>query len=82
MDTTNDSGLSVSFDEEAGIITLDWDENTHPQWNFLNGMTSDEFCDLLQNYLDELEKIKNTEVSGGGSSCRAPQGDCNSEFEA
>ena len=67
MDTSTDSGLTVSFDEEAGTFTLDWNEETHPQWNFLTGMTSDEFCALLQNYLDELKKTNDTEISTGGS---------------
>ena len=69
MDTSTDSGLTVSFDEETGTFTLDWNEETHPQWNFLAGMTSDEFCDLLQNYLDELKKTNDTEISTGGSGC-------------
>lgn len=65
MDTQHDSGLSVYFDDESGIITLDWNEDTHPEWNFLNGLTSEQFCQIIQNYLDDLKRTNSAEVPAG-----------------
>ena len=54
MDTSTDSGLTVTFDDEAGVFHLDWNPETHPQWNFLEGLTSEEFCEIL---LDRIKSL-------------------------
>lgn len=55
METTDDGGLQVSFDEENGVITFDWDEETHPEYNFLHLLTPEELSKMLLGKLELLE---------------------------
>jgi hypothetical protein len=55
MDESTESGLTVEYDEETGSFTLDWDPETHPEWNFLEGMTSEDFSEMLSDYITQLE---------------------------
>lgn len=55
MESSTDSGLTVTYDEEAGVIHLDWNPETHPEWNFLEGMTSEEFCQILSDYIKSCD---------------------------
>ena len=55
METTDDSGLQVSYDEENGVITFDWDEETHPEYNFLHLLTPEELSKMLLGKLEMLE---------------------------
>lgn len=55
METTDDSGLQVSYDEESGVITFDWNEETHPEYNFLHLLTPEELSKMLLGKLEMLE---------------------------
>ena len=55
METTDDSGLRVSYDKENGVITFDWDEEAHPEYNFLHLLTPEELSKMLLGKLEMLE---------------------------
>lgn len=70
MDTSSDYGLTVTFDDETNIITLDWDPETHPEYNIFEDMTPEEFCKILLEYAEQIIDGKSTtsEVPTGGQS--------------
>lgn len=70
MTSTNEDGLLVSYDEETSTISLEWDPETHPQYNCLEDMTSEEFINLLLNYDRQTKKGQSStcEIQTGGSS--------------
>jgi len=73
METSTDAGLTVSIDDETGIISFEWDEETHPEYNFIKDFTDESFATMLQNYIDSLGLDRNdpqtsdhsTEVQAG-----------------
>ena len=63
METSTDHGLTVIYDEEAGIISFDWDPETHPEYNYLEDLTEDDFHQMLQDCLNNYTKEKEEEQS-------------------
>lgn len=63
LETSSQDGLTVTFDEETSIFTFDWNEETHPEYNFLKDLTSDDFSQMMQEYLDSLEPTNNESSS-------------------
>lgn len=61
METSTDHGLTVIYDEEAGIISFEWDPETHPEYNYLEDLTEDDFHQMLQDYLNNYTKEKEEE---------------------
>lgn len=55
METTEDGDLKVSYDEENGVITFDWNEETHPEYNFLHLLAPEELSKMLLDRLEMLE---------------------------
>ena len=55
MESSSEDGLTVSYDEESGTITFDWDNETHPEYNFLNLLTPEELSKMLMDRVKELE---------------------------
>lgn len=55
MESSSEDGLTVSYDEESGTITFDWDNETHPEYNFLNLLTPEELSKMLMDRIKELE---------------------------
>ena len=55
MESTEDGNLNVSYDEENGVITFDWDEEAHPEYNFLHLLTPEELTTMLFDRLKMLE---------------------------
>jgi hypothetical protein len=53
-DTSSKEGLTVIYDDESLTFTFDWDPETHPEYNFLSGMTSSELVKMLTDYLELL----------------------------
>jgi len=43
-------GLVVIIDDEANLMTLEWDDETHPQWNFLRDLGEEGVTELLTDY--------------------------------
>lgn len=56
MESLTDAGLTVTYDEEAGIITFDWDPETHPQYNYLEHLTSEKFSEMMMNWIKAYEE--------------------------
>jgi hypothetical protein len=51
INTTVCEGLTVHYDDgdenKEVSLTFEWDEETHPQYNFIYGMTSEQLISLL-----------------------------------
>ena len=54
VETSTDAGLTVSIDNETGIISFEWDEETHPEYNFIKDFTDESFATMLREYIDSL----------------------------
>lgn len=54
MESSTNDGLTVSYDEESGTITFDWDNEMHPEYNFLNLLTPEELSKMLMDRIKEL----------------------------
>lgn len=52
-ESTTLDGLTVSYDEETGTFTFDWDEETHPQYNYLKELTEEMFTEMLMKAIEE-----------------------------
>ena len=63
MESTQD-GLTIICDEGASFISFEWDTETHPQWNYIQDLTNEEFVDLL---LKQANKVidNNSENADG-----------------
>jgi hypothetical protein len=69
MESLTDAGLTVTYDEEAGVITFDWDPETHPEYNSLKNLTSEQFAAMMMGWIDRYEEEhpdqpSNTEIDG------------------
>ena len=78
METSSDNGLTVTIDDETNIITLDWDPETHPEYNSLQDLSSEEFCQLLLDYAEKIinAETQTSEVPTWGQSCGTTESDC------
>lgn len=56
MESLTDAGLTVIYDEEAGIITFEWDEETHPEYNSLKELTDEKFSSIMMNFMEDYDK--------------------------
>lgn len=54
METSSDAGLTVTFDEETGIFSFEWNEETHPEYNFIKDFTDESFATMVREYIDTL----------------------------
>lgn len=56
-DELNADGLSISFDEESGHVTLEWNEDS-PYADICRAIEQDNslFTRLLESYLDSLKQ--------------------------
>ena len=74
MESNDKDGLFIGFDEESGTFTLEWDEETHPEYNLLRLMTPEQFSRILSEQLEEsLEDEIGSDVQSGGSGSGAPE---------
>lgn len=71
MESSSDSGLTVIYDEESGVITFDWDESTHPEYNYLADLTAENFADLflscIKNFDEQQADASDSTLPTGGS---------------
>jgi hypothetical protein len=51
-ESRSDEGLVVTYDEESLTFSFDWNPETHPEYNFLEEMTSSELLKMLTHYLE------------------------------
>lgn len=79
IETTEENGLIVSYDDETGSITMEWDEKTHPEYEPLRNLTQDEFNQMLIDFIERYDKEEGgaPQVSEGGSSCGTSESNCN-----
>lgn len=68
MEISSDAGLTVTFDDETGIFTFDWDEETHPEYNFIKDFTDEDFATMMREY---LETVPSSDNDSEPSSCPA-----------
>lgn len=70
IEISEKDGLRVEFEEESSTFSFVWDSDTHPEWNFLKDMTSEDFTQMLQDYLDYCNgNQEETGLQGGGPCC-------------
>ena len=54
METSTDAGLTVTYDEETGIFSFEWDEETHPEYNFIKDFTDESFATMIREHIAKL----------------------------
>ena len=54
VERSEKNGLAVIVDDETNLITLEWDNETHPQWNFLHDLGEEGVTELLMNYCNQV----------------------------
>jgi hypothetical protein len=54
VERSEKNGLAVIIDDETNLITLEWDNETHPQWNFLHDLGEEGVTELLMNYCNQV----------------------------
>lgn len=54
VERSEKDGLVVIIDDEANLITLEWDDETHPQWNFLRDLGEEGVTELLIDYCKQV----------------------------
>lgn len=67
LEISEGHGLLVIYNEKEGNLTLNWNEDTHPEYNFLNHCSSDNIlkmllCHLETNLDSQVELIETTDV--------------------
>lgn len=60
LDFTEQDGLFITYDEESGLLTFEWNEDTHPQYNYLYGLTEEKFSQMLKDHCDRLDGTQKT----------------------
>ena len=54
VERSEKDGLVVIIDDEANLMTLEWDDETHPQWNFLRDLGEEGVTELLMGYCKQV----------------------------
>ena len=83
MSSTQQDGLLVTYDEETGSISLEWDPDTHPEYNYLEDLTSEEFFSMLLDYAEQTKEGQSSarEIQTGGSSSGKAESNGDSESQ-
>jgi len=50
VERSEKNGLVVIIDDETDTLTFEWDDETHPQWNFLQELGEEGVAELLMDY--------------------------------
>lgn len=57
-------GLRVTYNEDDSSLTLEWDPETHPEYNYLNDFPENELSEYLIGILKkEISKAENSLTS-------------------
>lgn len=59
METSTSAGLTVSYEEETSTISFEWDEETHPEYNFLKDLTPELFTAILLQHCNKFDSSTN-----------------------
>jgi len=55
MEISSDAGLTVTYDEETSTFSFEWDEETHPEYNFIKDFTDESFATMMREYIARLD---------------------------
>jgi len=61
LDWSEEDGLVITIDDEANLITFEWNEETHPQWNILHELGEDGVNQVLMDYCKQVLSEHETE---------------------
>ena len=57
-------GLTITYDDEKGEITFDWNGDTHPKYNFLAELSEEALLDLIVDQIRKnLDQITESKVT-------------------
>ncbi len=80
LQTSEENGLLIIYDEESSQLIFEWNEETHPQYNFLYGLTAEMFHEMLERHYSKLDAIeKTTDVQNRGSCSGTSEGNSDPE---
>lgn len=51
---SEENGLVIIVDDEANLLTFEWDDETHPQWNFLRELGEDGVTAMLMAHCNQI----------------------------
>jgi hypothetical protein len=54
VERSEKDGLVVIIDDEANLMTLEWDDETHPQWNFLHDLGEEGIAKMLMDHCQRI----------------------------
>jgi hypothetical protein len=75
-------GLFISFDEESNTFTIEWDGESHPEYNLLHLMTPEEFSQAISDRLQQvIDDETSTNISSWGQSGGEAEVNDDPEFE-
>ena len=69
LETMEEDRLLAIYHEESGLITFEWNEETHPQYNYLYGLTDEKFSQMLKEHCERLDGIQETADLQDWGSC-------------
>ena len=80
LDFMEEDGLRITYDEESNLLTFEWDENTHPQYNCLYCLTEERFSQMLKEHCERLDALQETsDVHDRGPCSGTPESNSNPE---
>tara|TARA_R110002126_G_scaffold19202_2_gene72269 strand:- start:130 stop:357 length:228 start_codon:yes stop_codon:yes gene_type:complete len=54
IERSEKDGLVVIIDDEANLLTFEWDDETHPQWNFLHDLGEEGVTEMLLAHCNQV----------------------------
>jgi hypothetical protein len=54
VEQSEKDGLTVTIDDETDNILFEWDEETHPQWNFLHDLGEEGLTQMLMEQCQQI----------------------------
>ena len=54
VERSEKDGLVVIIDDEANHILFEWDDETHPQWNFLRDLGEEGVTQMLMDHCQQI----------------------------
>jgi hypothetical protein len=80
LESMEEDGLLITYDEESSLITFEWNEKTHPQYNCLCGLTEEKFSQMLKEHCERLDALQETtDVQDRGPCSGTPESNCDPE---
>lgn len=61
VERSEKDGLVILIDDGTDLITFEWDEETHPQWNFLHDLGEEKVTEMLMDYCKQAISKHETE---------------------